>query len=440
MQAKIPKKWLIISHGFNMDGRAASLTVTDKIPYLLEAGIEPIVLSAITGEKDTRFPHFQMMPWGPSGFRFDFRHFIARKYGRGLIYRTLTPFVSILLLPFSIIERLVFGLSSQSSWTLPAIFKGVQLVRQEKIDCIYSSAAAWSASYAAWWIKKITGVQWIAEIHDPMVIRENPQDDGTLPRKNRDKRFQQKLEHLICKDADHVWWFTEGALRYAKLRNPELGNKGFVVFPGAEPPGCYDPLPQEHIYGDQLIIGHFGSIANDRSLAPILEAIKIFIQEEPLAENKIRLQVYGAGLDSTSKETMEGLALTHVVQAMGRIENDPVTGKSGRARIMEIMRQMDVLLLLHGNYEWCAEYIPSKSYDYYWTTRPIWGVTNRNPQLDAILEERGAYLSHTLDQESILKALRLLWADWQDKQLHTPKFVPISPKDAVATILERIQQ
>ena len=438
MQANIPKKWLIISHGFNMDGRAASLTVTDKIPYLLEAGIEPIVLSAITGDKDTRFPHFQMMPWGPSGFRFDFRHFIARKYGRGLIYRTLTPFVSILLLPFSIIERLVFGLSSQSSWALAAIFKGVQLARQEKIDCIYSSAAAWSASYAAWWIKKITGVQWIAEIHDPMVIRENPQDDGTLPRKNRDKRFQQKLEHLICKDADHVWWFTEGALRYAKLRHPELGNKGFVVFPGAEPPGCYDPLPQKHIYGDQLIIGHFGSIADDRSLAPILEAIKIFIQEEPLAENKIRLQVYGAGLDSTSKETMERLALTHVVQAMGRIENDPVTGKSGRARIMEIMRQMDVLLLLHGNYEWCAEYIPSKSYDYYWTTRPIWGVTNRNPQLDAILEERGAYLSHNLDQESILIALRQLWVDWQGKQLHIPKFAPISPKDAVAKILERI--
>jgi hypothetical protein len=171
-----------------------------------------------------------------------------------------------------------------------------------------------------------------------------------------------------------------------------------------------------------------------------LEAIKIFIQEEPLAENKIRLQVYGAGLDSTSKETMERLALTHVVQAMGRIENDPVTGKSGRARIMEIMRQMDVLLLLHGNYEWCAEYIPSKSYDYYWTTRPIWGVTNRNQQLDAILEERGAYLSHTLDQESILIALRQLWVDWQGKQLHIPKFSPISPKDAVATILERIQQ
>jgi hypothetical protein len=439
MQANIPKKWLIIAHGFNMDGRAASLTVTDKIPYLLEAGIEPIVISAITGDKDTRFPHYQLMPWGPSGFRFDFRHFIARKYGRGLLYRIITPLVSILLLPLSIIERLFIGLASQSSWTLPAAFKGIQLVRQGKVDVIYSAASAWSASYAAWWIKKITGVPWMAEIHDPMVIRDHPQDNGTAPRKTRDKRFQQKLEHLICRDADHVWWFTDGALEYAKLRNPELGNKGFVVFPGAEPPGCHDPLPKEHQCGPQLILGHFGSIANDRSLAPVLEAMKTFFQECPEAEEKIRIQVYGSGLDSSSKEAMERFALGHVVQAMGRIENDPVTGKSGRARIMEIMRQMDVLLLLHGDYEWCAEYIPSKSYDYFWTTRPIWGITNRNPQLDAILDNRGAYLSHTLDQESILKILRVIWTDWQGLQLRAPEFAPISPKDAVASIFERIQ-
>ena len=440
MQANIPKKWLIISHGFNMDGRAASLTVTDKIPYLMEAGVEPIVLSAITGDKDARFPHYQLMPWGPSGFRFDFRHFIARKYGRGFVYKTITPLVSILLLPFSILERLFIGLASQSSWTLPAAFKGIQLVREGKVDVIYSAASAWSASYAAWWIKKITGVKWIAEIHDPMVIRDNPQDDGTAPRKTRDKRFQQKLEHLICRDADHVWWFTDGALEYAKLRNPELGNKGFVVFPGAQPPGCHDPLPQTHQYGPQLILGHFGSIATDRSLAPVLETLKSFFKECPDAEEKIRIQVYGSGLDASSKEAMDLLELAHIVQAMGRIENDPVTGKSGRARIMDIMRQMDVLLLLHGDYEWCAEYIPSKSYDYYWTTRPIWGVTNRNPQLDAILEERGAYLSHTLEQESILKTLRAIWADWQKQQLRTPKFAPISPKDAVASIFERIQQ
>jgi len=56
------KNWLLLSHAFNMDGRAASLTITDKIPYFLAAGVKPIVLSAITGLKDQRFPHEQFWP------------------------------------------------------------------------------------------------------------------------------------------------------------------------------------------------------------------------------------------------------------------------------------------------------------------------------------------------------------------------------------------
>ena len=32
-------RWLILSHGFNMDGRAASQIVTDKMPYFLAVDI-----------------------------------------------------------------------------------------------------------------------------------------------------------------------------------------------------------------------------------------------------------------------------------------------------------------------------------------------------------------------------------------------------------------
>ena len=90
MSVEIPlvgnkKRWLILSHAFNMDGRAASQTITDKIPYLLNAGIEPIVFSAITGIQDQRFPHYQYLAWGPAAFRFDFRHWVANKYGRGIL-------------------------------------------------------------------------------------------------------------------------------------------------------------------------------------------------------------------------------------------------------------------------------------------------------------------------------------------------------------------
>ena len=103
------KRWLILSHGFNMDGRASSQTITDKMPYFLEAGIEPTVFSAITGVKDKRFLHYQYLAWGPAAFRFDFRHWIANKYGRGFIYKLLTRMVSILLAPLIGLEKLILG-------------------------------------------------------------------------------------------------------------------------------------------------------------------------------------------------------------------------------------------------------------------------------------------------------------------------------------------
>ncbi|SNC62089.1 hypothetical protein [Polynucleobacter victoriensis] len=432
------KKWLIISHAYNMDGRASSLTVTDKIPYLLEQGIEPIIISAVTGEKDRHIPHYQLLPWGPSGLRFDFRHWFATKFGRGAAYKICTPIVSIALLPFVIIERVLVGLSSQSSWALPAALKAIFLIKKQRVDLIYSSGGAWSAHYAAWVVKKITKIPWVAEIHDPMVIRVDSYDDGLGACRAKDARFLQRLETLICKDVDYAWWFTNGALSYAKKRNLELGDKGFVIFPGSEPPGCKLPLPLVHQYGDHLNIAHFGSLAADRSLEPVLYALKELFEQFPEAANYIRLNIYGAGLDEISKHAVHKLKMQSIINLHGRVESDPSTGETGRERIMKIMRGCDVLLGLHGKDEWCAEYIPSKLYDYFWTNRPIWGITNRNEELDQMLSVRGGYLSHTQDPKSILRTLQLIWGDWQKKSLKVPLFQPVSPKYAVSQILKKV--
>lgn len=428
------KRWLILSHAFNMDGRAASQTITDKIPYLLEAGIEPIVLSAVTGVKDDCFPHYQLLPWGPSGLRFDFRHWFAKNYGRGILYKIVTSFLSIVLLPFIFIERIFIGLSSQSSWAIPAFIRSYCLIRQGKVDLVFSSAGAWSAHYAAWLLKKTTNVPWIAEVHDPMVIRYDQEDDGISPRKNRDKRFLQKLEAKICKDADHVWWFTEGALAYAKHRNPSLGEKGFVVLPGATPPS----IDGNHQYTKKLHICHFGSLANDRSLAPLFRVLSTFFLGNPEARGRIVVDVYGAPLDDNSKKAILALSLQDSVQVFGRLEYDPQTGLSGRERVMQKMHEADVLLLLQGDYEWCAEYIPSKWYEYIWTKRPIFALTNRNEIFDGYLASRNSYIAKTLDENSILETLKTIYLDWNDQKLRSTSGEPISVSQAVQKILSRV--
>ena len=424
-----------------MDGRAASLTITDKIPYFLNAGVQPIVFSAITGLKDQRFHHEQFLAWGPSAFRFDFRHWIANKYGRGFIYKLLTRTVSILLAPLIAIEKILLGYSSQWSWAIPAFIRGYILIRRGKVDVIYSIGSAWSAHLAGVWLKKATGLPLISEVHDPLVIRKDANDQGFEKPKNRDARFRHYLEAQLCKYSDYVWWFTEGALHYAKVRNPNLntpGNAiGFVVMPGANPPGTIDKV-DAHQYSEYLNLCHFGSLANDRSLSIILKAANSLFAKYPEARKYLRIHAYGAPLDSLSQDAIKQYGYSDILLAHGRLERDAVTGMSGREQVAQKMQQADVLILLHGNDEWCAEYIPSKFYDYLWSGRPIWGITHRNPQLDQMLLERKSYLSADGDEPGIAMALERVWLDWQQKQLIKPVWDPIGVDQAVSSILSHI--
>ena len=429
-----------------MDGRASSQTITDKIPYFLNAGIEPIVFSAITGARDTRFPHKQFLAWGPAAFRFDFRHWIANQYGRGIFYKTSTGLISFLLAPFIALEKFCLGYSSQWSWAMPVFFHGYKLIHENNIDLIYSTGGAWSAHLAGLWLKKKTGLPWIAEIHDPLIIRKDANDQGFAKPKNRDAQFRQYLEKQICKYADLVWWFTDGALHYAKVRNTNLntpGNAhGLAIIPGAKPPVNVE-LPSvdaPHIYGDKLNLCHFGSLAKDRSLSVILNALAQLLEKYPEAREKIQLHAYGAPLDYLSKEAIQSLHFDNVLIAHGRLEKDTITGKSGRERALEKMQSADVLILLHGNDEWCAEYIPSKYYEYLWTGRPIWALSHRNPQLDGMLEDRGAYLSHAGDEPGIAIALERIWLDWNSQQLIEPKLLPIGVDQAASKILSEVKK
>ena len=153
----------------------------------------------------------------------------------------------------------------------------------------------------------------------------------------------------------------------------------------------------------------------------------------------IRVHAYGAPLDSLTNDAIKKFGFENVLLAHGRLEKDPITGKSGRERVNEKMQAADALILLHGNDEWCAEYIPSKYYEYLWTGRPIWAITHRNTQLDQMLEERGTYLSHEGDAGGIAMTLERIWLDWQEKQLIQPKWEPIGVDQAAYKILSEVQ-
>ncbi|MCA3238996.1 MAG: hypothetical protein ING32_12535 [Curvibacter sp.] len=373
------QRWLVISHAFNMDGRASSHTITDKLPHLKAAGIEVVVLSGVSGEQDAELEHYRLWPAGPAGLRFDLRHVLRKRFGKGLTYRMLMLLASLLLVPGMVVEKLLRPLESSWSWWLPAYVKGRKLAHRQRFDLIYSTGGAYAAHLAGRALKFATGTPWLAEVHDPLVV------PGTTPRTPHQKK-QADIERQICTDADIAIWFTDQALASARARHPQLGDRGKMMLPGIDKP--FDTLPP-YQPGAKFVVGHFGSLSASRSLVPFIKALELLHLRRPDLIAQTELHIYGGMVDAPAQELLQTSPVGEQVRPFGRIEADPATGLSGRDQVLHRMRAVDVLLLLHGEDPLCEEYIPSKLYEYLWMQRPILSIVHRNPQMSAMIRGEG---------------------------------------------------
>jgi hypothetical protein len=426
MNFQTPQRWLILSHAFNMDGRASSQTVTDKIPHLLARGVQPVVVSGALGQRDRMVQHHMVLPLGAAALRFDLRHLARKSVGTGVGYKLLTALLSLVFSPLILLEKLAWGRQSHWTWSWSAYLMGLWLIRKHKIDCIFSTGGAYSAHLAGLWLKRSTGLPLIVEVHDPLVFR----GQSTF---SRDARYQAQLEGHIAKHADLAWWFAAGALETAQERHPALKHKGVVIIPGANPPVIH----AHHVQGGRLVMAHFGSLSNTRSLNRFFAALAQCVQVQPALAHDIEVHIYGIDLDELSEQVLrDHAALGNMVKRFGRLEFDKTTGLSGRERVMQRMQQADVLLMAHGEIDNCAEYIPSKLYEYFWARRPVFGFTHLNAQIDQFITERGGFVAEATDVLAIATQIERIHHAWQTKTLDAGfKDLPLGVDGAVDEVL-----
>jgi hypothetical protein len=430
-----PTRWLILSHAFNMDGRAASQTITDKLPHLRGLGIEPVVVSSVLGSQDVQFEHHQVWPIGGAGLRFDLRHVIRRYIGIGWAYKLSIMLVTILLSPLILLEKLLFGLDSQASWSITAYLYSLYLIKKHNIKVVYSSGAAYSAHLAGYWLKRTIGISWIAEIHDPMIrLNELGAVDAC-----RNAKFWAEMERRICHYADIAWWFTEGALAKGRLRHPQATAKLYCVMPGAEPPDM--PLVQ-YVPNDRCVLAHFGSLSNTRSLKYFLMSFAVWARSHPDPAAQVTIQIYGAQLDAESEKIVVSEHLEQYIKVFGRIEYSDSLKLSGRQQVNMAMRQVDCLLLTHGDSDECSEYIPSKFYEYLWANRPQLMMIHANAQLAQLGNDYDFYVTPATQVDGIDASIQRVFEDWQARTLKfiKPSIKPIDVKTCTEQIVGWVRE
>ena len=418
-----PCTWLVLSHCFNMDGRAASQVIADKIDYLITRGITPVVISAPMGRRATQHPHIQAFALGPSALRFDARHLLDERIGKGFLYRILMLLISIVLAPFIVIERLLFGLQNHASWVFSGVFFGLLVIRRHRPRVIYSTGGAYCAHWAAYWLKRLSGIAWIAEVHDPMLL------PAQVP-KSRNARRIARIEALICQHADLAWWLTQAALNSAKQRHPELGERGFWVHGGADTRGARAPMPAADAAQDPVFrIRHFGSLSKARNLALFAQALAALLGRRPELRSALVVELFGNDLDPLGRASAIAQGVEDCFAFKGRLAHDAVLAEMARS---------SVLLLIHGCSAECSEYIPAKTFEYFLAQRPILACTFNNPELDNLILERKGYVAAADDPVQIAAAIELAFTQWQSGTWTASDMPPIGVDDAVQKILNQV--
>lgn len=411
------------------------MTVTDKLPYLQAAGIPITAISAVTGQHLSDIPgidHHQHLPWGPAGLRFDLRHYFQVRWGKSLGYKWVMGILGALLSPLILLEKILIGFANQWSWSLPACWHGYRFIRQHPDCVLYSSGGSWSAHLAGYWLKQLTGVTWLAEIHDPLV-------EPGVTLSSRELRMRAKIEAYISEASDLAWWFTPEALASAKKRHPHLGDRGCWVLAGSNPP---KPMTHYHVR-DTLNFAYFGSLSPTRSLMPFLKACLMVGERHANFLKDVRIHCYGNDLDSLSQATVAGHPLAQHITQHGRLDRShPMSqGRGSREQSLDQMHTADVLILNHGQHLGCAEYIPSKLFDYFWSARPILGMTYLNLLLDQLLRERGHWVCEEADISGIAAHIEAIWQAWQANGLPSKNNLEqvITTQQAAQLIIDTVQ-
>jgi len=404
------RHWLILSYFSRIDGMACAQHIDDRLPYLRKSGISPIMLTSVCATRHEGLIHRRVPSVAPSGIRYELRH--LRRRSR--IAKVLAPLINVLSLPFYLIEKIIVDLDSQWSWFPLAAWRGRALCREFAPELIYSTGGASSAHVAACIISRMTGTPWIAELQDPLVY-------GDSTRSRRAQRLYGGIVSLMCRHASAVIFLTEEARRRATA-STELGDKGRVIYPGADPAIMPD-VPYQR--GERCCFAHFGSLGGTRNLRVFLQGLRLLFEERPELAGLIHVDLYGTA-DRATIEDIRAFPYPGVIRNFGRIP---------RKDSLIAMKRSDVLLLIQNTDSISAETIPSKVYEYFLSSRPILGLVHNNSELRDMLNLLGHIPVVADDRLSVNRGITQMIQLWSHTRTNC---IPQSPYNVESAVIKLI--
>ncbi len=278
------------------------------------------------------------------------------------------------------------------TWAPTAIPAAVRIVRNEGIDAIVTTSPPLSMNLIGASVKKLTGVPWIADQRDSLVL-------------NADRRFERKsvqakekalerVVRLVANNADGIVAVSEAIAD--ELRGFDPSGPVRVI-----PNGCdFDDFAGlEYTPGDRFRITHTGSFFGKRNPRAFLSALASSGLDDVVAR-------FVGDFRSVDREWVEELDLGDRLELLDYLPH---------RRALELQRDSEANLLLLPEAAGRGKVVPSgKIFEYLAAERPILAAVPTDGAAAKLVRETGAgIVVGPEDEKGIREALVGLHARWK---------------------------
>ena len=410
------KKVLIVSYYFPPSGGSGVQRTLKFIKYLREFGWEPVVLTARNADYPTYDESLQTEI--PQGVKI-YRSHIAEPYR---LYRKLTgrqaeESTDIATLTLGEDEKRKFS-ERLSEWVRAAFFvpdariawlffaypMGLKILRQEKIDVIYSSAPPYTTHLIGMMLHRSSNLPWVADFRDSWIgWLSTPQ---WRPRLSR--TLEMWMESSVLRYANRILTVSSGVKEDLLSRHPELRDSRWRFLPNG-----YDAADFRNVRpkskDEKITFIYSGSLYGNRNPEYLLRALEMLQQTNPALLEKIRFRFVGRIGESILKRINES-PVSQIIEVMSYVPH---------RESLSYLLGSDISLLIIDDAPMNSGILTGKLFEYIGAGHPIFALAPEGEAAELIHSRNLGLVAHPKDVQAIQDALKQLLQTSKEKRFQT---------------------
>jgi glycosyltransferase involved in cell wall biosynthesis len=290
------------------------------------------------------------------------------------------------------------------TWNATAIPKAISIVRSEGIDVVLTTSPPASVHLIGAAVKAATGVKWVADLRDTIVLHPHRSADGVGAVTKRKARAA--VARLVARQADAIVAAADSIA--AETRGIDPRGRVVTIANGCD---FDDFAGLEYTRGERFRLTHAGSFFGKRDPKPFLRALA----QSGLEDVTVR---FVGDFRPGDREFMEELGLADRVEL---IEYVP------RRESLRLQRDSDALLLLIPDADGRGRGVLSgKVFEYLAAERPVLAIVPPDGAAAQLIRDTEAgVVAPPDDVDAIGAALLELHGAWREGRLNG---TPLSPE------------